>query len=264
VRSGLSPRTVHYTYAVLRSALAQAARGGLVHRNVAALVRPPRAARREAQALTAEEAQLLLDTARGTRYWALWVLALTLGLRRGELLGLRWADLDLDRRTVRVTRSVQRIGGRLVVEEVKSETSRRTLPLPRITLDALREHRTRQHDERAAVGDLWQDHDLVFPTSLGTSADPRNLRREFVRLLVRAGVGVDVVTSAGGEKTVPRIRLHDLRHTCASLLLAQGVPARVVMEILGHSGIAITMNIYAHVLPTLLRDSVEKMDDLFA
>jgi integrase len=262
--SGLSPLTVKYIHSVLRSALAQAMRDGLVHRNVATLVRPPRAPRREAAYLTPVEARALLDTAKSDRLSAFWVVALTLGLRRGELLGLRWQSVDLDRGVLRVRESVQRVrGAGLVVEETKSARSDRTIPLPKMTREALRQHRERQAVERSAAGQRWMEHDLVFPSPIGTPMDPRNLNREFGNLLGRARVGVRIkVNKSGDEELAPRIRLHDLRHTCATFLVAQGVPLRAVMEILGHSGIAITSDTYSHVLPTLLSDAADKMNDL--
>jgi integrase len=231
---GLAPRTVHYIRAVLRSALSQAVREGLVQRNVAALVRPPRAPRREVTALTVEEARTLLQTARTDRLYALWVVALTLGLRRAELLGLTWPMIDLDHGTLRVVQGVQRVAGRLVLDELKSERSHRTLPLPRIAADALSEHRARQNGERVRADVHWAANDLVFCTESGTPIDPRNLNRSFRSLLIRARVRVDVTEDEQGQKTfTPMVRLHDLRHSCASFLLASGASPRVVMEILG-------------------------------
>jgi integrase len=251
---------VSYIRAVLRSALSQAVVDGLVQRNVAALAKPPRIPRSEVRSLTPDEATALLTTARGDRLWALWVIALSLGLRRSELLGLMWAGVDLEHGTVRVSRGVQRVGGQLVLDELKSASSHRTLPLPRVAGRALKEHRTRQAAERLHIGRAWADLDLVFCTEIGTPLDPRNLNRSFRSLLIRAGVGVVLVEKDGETRWVTRVRLHDLRHSCASFLLAQGASPRVVMEILGHSGIAVTMNTYAHVLPTLLGDAVAGMD----
>jgi integrase len=176
------------------------------------------------------------------------VVAVTLGLRRGELLGLRWSSVDLVGGTLRVRETVQRTSGGLVLDETKTARSARTLPLRRITAEALRDHGERQDKERVGVGRGWREHGLVFPSPIGTPMDPRHLDREFAELLRRAGLR--------------RVRLHDLRHTCATFLLAQGVPLRVVMEILGHSGIAITSDTYTHVLPTLLADAIGTMDDL--
>ena len=261
--AGLSPRTVQYIRAVLRSALSQAMRDGLVQRNVAGLVKPPRAARHEVTALSYDEARGLLRTAKDDRLYALWVVAISLGLRRSELLGLTWAGVDLDRKTLRVARGVQRVGGQLVIGELKSERSHRTLPLPEVTAEALRNHRTRQAQERLRAV-YWEPNDLVFCTQLGGPIEPRNVNRSFRSLLIRSKVRVDIDRDAAGNvRFTTKLRLHDLRHSCASFLLAQGQSPRVVMEILGHSGIAITMNTYAHVLPTLLGDAATGMDEMF-
>lgn len=204
-----------------------------------------------------------MQTARTDRLYALWVIALSLGLRRAELLGLTWPMVDLDRGTVRVSQGVQRVAGRLVLDELKSERSHRTLPLPKIAAEALRQHQTRQRSQRARAGDHWAGNSLVFCTEYGTPIDPRDLNRSFRSLLIRARVRVDVAEDDIGRKTfTPTVRLHDLRHSCASFLLASGASPRVVMEILGHSGIAITMNTYAHVLPSLLGGAAEGMDDV--
>jgi len=164
---------------------------------------------------------------------------------------------------LRESQGVQRVAGRLVLDELKSERSHRTLPLPRIAGDALREHLTRQLRQRQSAASHWAANGLVFCTEYGTPVDPRNLNRSFRSLPIRARVRVDVAEHDAGRKTfTPTIRLHDLRHSCASFLLASGASPRVVMEILGHSGIAITMNTYAHVLPTLLGGAVDRMDDV--
>jgi integrase len=161
------------------------------------------------------------------------------------LLGLTWAGVDLEHRTLRAAQGIQRIGGELVLDELKSASSHRTLPLPRVAVRALREHHTRQAAERLYVGRARTDLDLVFCTAIGTPLDPRNLNRSFRSLLIRAGVGVERVKGEDGRtELVTTVRLHDLRHSCASFLLAQAASPRVVMETLGHSGIAITMNTY--------------------
>ena len=173
-------------------------------------------------------------------------------------------EVDVARSMVRVRETVQRArGGGLVIDETKSTRSNRTLPLPRITARAFERHRSLQAAERAAAGERWREHDLVFPSPIGTPMDPRNLNREFHALLRRAGVGLRVETGEDGkERKVPRVRLHDLRHTCATFLVAAGVPLRAIMEILGHSGISITSDTYAHVVPTLLSDAADRMNDL--
>jgi len=248
--AGLSPRTVQYLRAVLRRALGQALKWGLVARNVATLVDPPRSVRHEIAFLTPAQARTFLDVVRGDRQEALYRVALSLGLRQGEALGLRWQDVDLDDRTLRVRVALQRIGGKLVLTEPKTRQSRRSIPMPGSVVAALREHRDRQTFERATAGDRWQDWGLVFPTPTGTPVDARNAVRHFKAALVRAGL--------------PPMRWHDLRHSCASLQLAQGIAPRVVMETLGHSQIGITMNTYSHVIPEMQRQAADLMDDLLS
>jgi integrase len=169
-----------------------------------------------------------------------------LGLRQGEALGLWWDDVDTRSGLLRVRRALQRQrGGGLVFTDPKTQRSKRTIPLPPPLVDALTAHRDRQEKERITAGSLWRGSPCVFTTQLGAPIEPRNDYRQFKKLLDRAGL--------------PSVRLHDLRHTAASLLLAQGVPARVVMEILGHSQIALTMNTYSHVAPEVSREAAERM-----
>jgi len=234
-------------HSVLRAALNQALRWRMVHYNAAAMVSAPRGTRREALALAPEEARRLLDAARGDRLEALYSVALALGLRQGEALGLMWSDIDLDVGMLRVRRASQRIphqGTQLV--ETKTARSRRTLVMPPTVINALRAHRARQATERLAAGKRWIDLDLVFPSDRGTLADGPNVTHRFHKLLQRAGL--------------PPMRFHGLRHACASLLLVQGVHPRVVMETLGHSQISLTMNTYSHVLPVLQREAADRME----
>ncbi len=243
----LAPRTIQYMHSVLRAALNQALRWRMVHYNAASMVSAPRATRLEPKVLTPEEARRLLGVLRGNRLEALYSVALALGLRQGEALGLKWSDLDLDAGILHVRRAAQRIphqGTQLV--ETKTAGSRRTLFLPPVVVSALRAHRGRQTLERLAAGPARADLDLVFPSRRGTLADGPNITHRFRRLLMRAGL--------------PPMRFHDLRHACASLLLVQGVHPRVVMETLGHSQISLTMNTYSHVLPALQREAAERME----
>jgi integrase len=247
VREGrLSPRTIQYMHSVLRAALNQAVRWRMVHYNAAAMVSTPRVTRREVPTLTPANARILLDAATGDRLEALYSVALALGLRQGEALGLKWADINLETGVLRVHRASQRVphqGTQLV--ETKTERSRRTLVMPPIVINALCAHRGRQAIERLAAGERWVDLDLVFPSERGTLADGPNVTHRFHKLLKRADL--------------PSMRFHDLRHACASLLLVQGVHPRVVMETLGHSQISLTMNTYSHVLPALQRDAADRM-----
>lgn len=243
--AGLSGSTVRLVYTVLRRALDHAVRDGLVRRNVAAAITRPTVAHRDAAVLSPAQAQALLEAARGDRLYALYAVAMAAGLRRGEALALRWSDVDLDVGTLRVVRTVTRTSAGLTFTEPKSARSRRTIPLPAALVAELRGHRTRQVTERLAAGSVWREHGLVFPSVTGTPLDPRNALRAFTTVAGRAGL-------AG-------VGLHTLRHTCASLLLAQGVHPRVVMETLGHSGISITMDTYSHVMPQQQREAADRM-----
>jgi integrase len=250
VAAGLSPRSVQYAHAVLRRALGQAQKWGMVPRNVATLVSPPRIRRPEAKFLAPEQARVFLESIRGDRLEGLFTVSMLPGLRPGEALGLHWRDVDLEAGTLAVRVSLQRIGGWRQIDELKTDRSRRSIPLPAVALSALRAHRTRQLEERLQAGELWEEHGLVFTNPTGKPMVEETAARHFHQALARAGL--------------PDMRFYDLRHTCASLLLAQGVHMRVVMEILGHSQIAMTMNTYSHVTAQLQRDAANQMDALFA
>jgi integrase len=247
-RTGVSAHTVRLAHAVLRSILSEAAREQHIARNVASLVRAPKIEHVEVEPWTAQEASTFLDSSRDSQFAQLYVVALTLGLRRGEILGLRWADINPERTQLRVRQTAHRAGAGqgITIGPTKTARSKRTLPLPEKTATALRARASIQQADLRAAGDGWVDTGLVFTTTLGTPIEPSNLRRTFDKDIATAGVR--------------RIRFHDMRHTCASLLLAQGVQMRVVMEVLGHSNMAITSDIYSHVAPTTLRSASEAMN----
>jgi integrase len=247
-RTGLSPKTVRYVLGTLRAALNQAMRWGLISRNPATLVDGPRVEQYEINPLSPEEARAFLAAVKGDRLEALYSVALTMGLRQGEALGLRWQDVDLDMGYIRVTKQLQRIDGRLQLVEPKTKRSRRTLALPASITKALLAHRNQQRDERIAAGERWTDSGLVFTTAEGRGLDGTAITKQFHAKLAHAGL--------------PQRRFHDLRHSCATLLLVQGVSPRVVMDLLGHSQIGLTMNTYSHVIPDLRRDAAQRMDDL--
>ncbi len=231
-QSGLSPRMVQFVHAVLRNALECAVREEVIPRNAASLVKVAVPQYPVSRGLTTSQAQAVLKAPDTQRLGALYVLALFLGLRRGELLGLRWEDIDLDSGKLEVVQTLQRVGGALRLVPPKTEGSRRTVPLPPICVEALREHKRRQFRERSDAWPDWEDHGLVFPSRRGTPLEPDNLRRSW-----------SVIRTAAG---LPGVRFHDLRHTCVTLLLGLGVPPHVVREIVGHSAIEVTMTIYAH------------------
>ena len=242
--------------------------------------------------MTPEQAKQLLTAVDGHALQGFVAVALGCGLRLGEALGLRWDDVDLERGTLQVRRALQRFGGdtaarrpllaertrvlaaietaegdrrrvlrtelgtirerlrpmktSLQLVEPKSARRRRTIALPAVSVAALRAHRVRQLESRLALGAAWQEQGFVFTTPIGTPCDPHNLHKQFKALLATTDL--------------PAVRIHDLRHSCATLLLAQGVDPRTIMETLGHSQISLTLNTYTHVLPKLQREAAAKMD----
>jgi integrase len=255
-RKGLSPATVLQMHRILSRSLKVATQRERVARNVATLVDAPSVSREEVQPLSSEDARALLVTARGRRNAARWSVALALGLRQGEALGLLWEYVDLEGGTLRIRWQLQRLIGRgLVLVEPKSRAGRRTIALPPQLVAALREHRAAQDAERELAGSEWQDevavlngkplHGLVFAQPNGRPLDPRRDWQDWKDLL--------------GDAGVRDARLHDARHTSASLLLAEGVPARVVMELLGHSQISLTLGTYSHVAPEVSRVAADRI-----
>jgi integrase len=243
-----SPRTVQLIHAVLHRSLGQAMKWGLMARNPADAVERPRVAKTEMQVLSEEQVQRLLIAATGDRLEALWHLAIVTGMRMGELLGLRWSDVDWETSEVQIQRQLQRIPGQgLVFAQPKSEKGKRAIAVGNGTLDVLRDHHSRQDEERSAT-DQWQSLDLVFPSTIGTPMEPRNLLRKFKFLLKQAGL--------------PEIRFHDLRHTSATLMLKKSVHPKIVQERLGHASINLTLDTYTHVLPHMQGDAAEIMDKL--
>jgi integrase len=248
--SGLRPNTVRNHHAVLRRALTQAERWGLVPRNVARLVTPPRAPREEVRPLTPEQARIYIRAIEGNRLEALFQLALCLGMRQGELLGLSWRSLDLEQRTLRIERSLQRYDSAYHLDEVKTDRSRRVVGLPEVLVNVLRTHRSRQLAERMRAGPAWRgtDWELVFTSESGEPLDGQTVRRTFKRTLKAVGL--------------PPQRFHDLRHAAASFMLAQGVPLRVAQEVLGHSTITVTADLYSHLAEAQTRDATERVGSL--
>ncbi|WP_426403733.1 tyrosine-type recombinase/integrase [Streptomyces sp. R-07] len=239
--------TAKESHRVLRTALTAACREELITRNVATLVEPPRPKVRELSPWSLDETLDFLAAARRDPLYAAFVLAIAMGLRRGELIGLRWADVDLDHRVLYVRQQIQWRRGVLYDDDPKGRR-RRAVPLPAMCIAPLRWHRMRQNDQRARAGEAWKGSDYVFTTRTGSPVEPRNVYRSFTRVAASAGLRV--------------IRLHDARHGCATLLTAAGVAPRVVMEILGHSQISITMDVYTHVVQDTQREAISHMDRL--
>lgn len=244
-----SDRTVRFLLVLLRAALEHAVREDELPRNVAKNVELSMGTKREIEPLTVKEGRQLLAAARGNRLWAAYELAVRIGLRRGEVLGLRWKDVDLTDGTVTVRQTLQRVGGELLIAAPKTQRSARRVALPAECVTALRARRAQQHGDRLAAGDKWKDDgsDLVFTTKNGTPIEPRNLNRAFTLLCDKAGVR--------------RVRFHDLRHTCASLLHEKGADARMIMEVLGHSSIRVTMDIYTFVRLDSQRSAFDRVGD---
>jgi integrase len=229
--AGKATRTVQYAHALLKRALAQAVMDGLIPRNAAEAVRPPKLKRDEIQPLNADQVRALLD-ASDERSCALYTVAVRTGMRPGEILALRWSDVDLEAGTVQINRALSE--GEFSTP--KTPRSRRRISLSPATVAALKAHRKRQLEERMAKSGLWEDHGLVFPSSVGTPKSQRNLNREFKNAAKRAGLP-------------DHFKLYDLRHTCATLLLSRNVHPKYVQELLGHASIALTLDTYSHVMP---------------
>ena len=248
-KRGLSPRTVRQTRAILRRALSVAERWGYVTRNVATLVEPPHVSSSERQTLDAAEAGRLLDAVVGHRFDSVYVLAIALGLRQGEALGLRWRDIDPDDRILHVRKALKRIDKEYVLDEPKTTRSRRDLPLPEFVVRALRRRRVAQNEDRLRAGPLWADSELVHTTARGYPVNGTAVTHELYDILEAAGL--------------PRISFHDLRHAATSLLHARGVPDAVRMALLGHSNISTTVDVYTHVPEDLKRDAAATLDEWF-
>jgi integrase len=228
----LSPRMVQSAHAVLRNALSNAVREELVTRNAAKLVKMSNPEYDIGAGLDPIAARAFLATIADDRLFALYLCAIVLGLRRGELLGLTWDAVDLDTGRLTVRQALTWVAGRAVVQPPKTRAGRRVIPLPEVVTTALQAHRARQDEERAAAGDRWEDTGFVFATRDGRPTSPYSLTKYWHDIRSAAGLG--------------RLRFHDLRHTAVSLLLALGVPPHVVREIVGHSDIKVTMTVYAH------------------
>lgn len=248
IAAGLSTTTVHHVHMVLHKALADALRLGLISRNVTAAVTPPRIREHQMRVLSLADVSALLAAADGDRLEALYVVALSTGMRQGELLGLRWQDVDLERGTAQVRQTLYRAGDPPQFGTPKTRTGRRLVKLNRHCIAALYEHRVRQRLEKLKRINVWATElDLIFCNTIGGAIDPTNLlRQQFYPLLARAGL--------------PRVRFHDLRHTAATLLLARRMPTKSVSDMLGHASTQITSNIYSHVTPDIQQDVADTMD----
>jgi integrase len=250
IQAGMAPVSVVHLHSALHRALSHAQRRGFIETNVAKLVDPPRPQRHEMHSLSPEEARRFLKVVRGDRLEALYVLAITTGMRQGELLALRWRDVDLAGGSLRVTSSIQYVRGQgLRLSSPKTRRSRRQVMLSKAAVEALSRRLHAQGRERARQSERWQDGDFVFASRHGQPIYATNVvNRWFPKLLREAGL--------------PRIRFHDLRHTAATLLLGQGVHPKIVSEMLGHTSIGITLDLYSHATPTIQKEATAAFDRL--
>jgi integrase len=256
VAEGLSSTTALLARAVLRRALEQAVEDNLIFRNPARVARQKGStgtkSKYHASFMDEAQARQFLAAAKGHRLEALYSVAIALGMRRGEALGLRWCDVDFEEGTIAITGSILRIGKGNGVQrlDTKTEGSRRTIRVPVPLLAALRFHKISQKEAKLVAGTRWKGNqwDLVFTSEVGTAVDPRNINRNFDLLLKKAGL--------------KPMRFHDTRHTAAALMLAQGIELKVVSQILGHSRISTTADIYGHLLPRQQQEAADRMGEL--
>ena len=249
-QKGLSARTVRFLHSVLSSALKQAVKWRLVAQNAAAFVDLPKQQRNEMDSLDAAQAQALLEAAKGKTCEPMIALALTTGMRPGEFLALQWRDVDLRSGIVIVRRALSRHKKDWHFAEPKTPRSRRSIPIPPEVVEVLANHKREQARHRLKHADSYQDHDLVFATASGLPYSGRNILDDFFKPLLTAA------------KLPAHIRLYDLRHTCATLLLLQGENPKIVSERLGHASVMLTLDTYSHVLPTMQRSATEKLGAL--
>lgn len=247
---GLSTRTVQYLLFLLRKALQQAVEDGLIPRNVAHGVKVSQAGKEEVRPFSPEQTNAFLEAVSGDRFEALYVLAVHTGLRQGELMGLCWEDVDLKARTLSVKRTLSGAkGGQPVFGTPKTAKSRRTVGLTGKAVETLEGHRVAQEEERSRLGPLWHNTGLVFRSTTSTPLNRHNvINRSFKPLLKRSGLPQST-------------RFHDLRHTAASLLFSQGTHPKLVQETLGHSSIAVTLDVYSHMIPGMGDKVVKAMED---
>jgi integrase len=247
----LSPRRVRYTHSVLSSALKKAVELDILPRNVCQFVQLPKQVRKEMDVLSQDECSTFLQALEGERLGAMFSFALATGMRPEEYMALQWKDIDFEKGVVIVRRALitNRTGGGWHFSEPKTKQSRRSIPLPNPITQELKRHRTSQLTERLKLGAVWQDFNLVFPSEVGTPLNPSRATRVFKRVLKRAEIRES-------------IRLYDLRHTTATLLLQGGINPKIVSERLGHSTITLTMDVYSHVLPNMQQDATNQLEQM--
>ncbi len=247
---GLSPRTVRYAHTVLSSCLKQAVKWRMITANPCDLSELPKLKRTEMKYLTPLQAACFLEAAKESKLFALFLLAIETGLRPSEYLALKWSDIDFEQKTLSVKRGVvKKKGGGFIFAEPKTSTSRRKIPLSNEALASLKKHRIQQLENRLKLGAGYENLDLVFPSDAGTPFQHRNLVRRYFKPILK-------------KAELPNIRLYDLRHTTATLLLSAGENPKVVSERLGHASVVLTLDTYSHVLPTMQEDATKKLGNI--
>jgi len=246
--AGLSPKMVRHVHTLLRKAFSDAVRWGSLARNPADRAEPPRPRTPEMKVWDVAQLRRFLDQVEGDRLAPVWLLMATTGMRRGEVMGLRWADVDLEAGRVSIVQTHVIVNRKIIVAEPKTLKGRRSIALDASTVAALRQLRRRQLEERLELGATWTDSGLVVAWEDGTSINPRSLSSAFTRHARAA--------------ELPVIRLHDVRHSYATAALAAGIPAKIVSERLGHANIAITLDTYSHVLPNMQEKAAEQVAQL--
>lgn len=245
--NGLSSSTVKKNYEIIRNSLEHAIDFGLIQNNVALKVKLPKAERKELMVWDEDEVNRFLQTAKEDRYYIVFYLAVTTGMRQGEILGLRWSDVNLKDGLLSIRQTLSH-DGKTFINGAKTKASLRTIALSEATIKKLQNHKMISSQEKLAIGPGYLNHNLVISTQIGSPVNPANIRRSFNRLTEVA--------------CLPRIRFHDLRHTHASLLLSKGINIKVISERLGHSNIKITLDTYSHVLPTMQKEAMQKLDEM--
>lgn len=245
----LKPRTIRYTHMVLKNALGQAVKWQMLRSNPADNVDLPKQTRQEMNVLTPEQAKRFLEACTYNRWGILFELLLVSGMRPGEALGLKWEDVDFKNNRIHVKRALSRTKEGWRLEEPKTAQSRRTILLPAEVMQDLKEHKKNQAEEKLAAGTSYTDYGLVFACSNGEPLEERNIVNQYFKPLLK-------------EAGLPDIRLYDLRHTCATLLLAAGENPKVVAERLGHANITLTLGTYSHVLPSMQEAATRKLSEI--